>query len=71
MALDGDPEGLQPLDQQLLMLVLREDIQEGIRRQVRADTLEGQARRGFALDPQIDRWNLVAEFEHGIGQIKL
>src|SRR6516162_9514873 len=53
------------------MLVLREDMQERIGRQVRADTLEGQARRRFALHPQIDRRNLVAEFEHGIGQIEL
>ena len=53
------------------MLVLREDMQERIRRQVRADTLKWQARRRFALHPQIDRRNLVAEFEHGIGQIKL
>ena len=37
-ALDRDAERLQPLDQQPLMLVLREDVQERIGRQVRADT---------------------------------
>ena len=59
-ALDRDAERLQPLDQQPLMLVLREDLQERIGRQVRADGLERQARRRFALHPQIDRGNLVA-----------
>ena len=37
---DGDPKSLQPLDQQALMLVLREDMQEWIRREVRADTFK-------------------------------
>src|SRR5262249_18554963 len=40
LALDRNPERLQPLDQQPLMLVLREDMQERIRRQVGADTLK-------------------------------
>jgi hypothetical protein len=50
-ALDRDAERLQPLDQQPFMLVLREDLQEGVGRQVRADRLERQARRPFARHP--------------------
>ena len=37
---DGDPKSLQPLNQQALMLVLWEDMQERIRREVRADTFK-------------------------------
>ena len=51
-ALDRDAERLQPLDQQPLMLVLREDLQEGIGRQVRADGLERQARRRLRPSPR-------------------
>jgi hypothetical protein len=39
-ALDEDPKSLQPLDQQALVLVLREDMQERIWREVRADTFK-------------------------------
>src|SRR5215475_8288135 len=53
------------------MLVLRKDVQKRMRGQIGADALERQASHRFALYPQIDRRNLVAEFEHGIGQIKL
>src|SRR5439155_18772123 len=53
------------------MLVLWEDMQEWIRREVRADALEGQARRRFALDPQIDRRNLMAMFDHGVSKVEL
>ena len=50
-ALDRDADCFQSIDQQPLMLVLWEDVQKRIRREVRADALEGQARRRFALDP--------------------
>jgi hypothetical protein len=53
------------------MLVLRKNMQERIRRQVRADSVKWQARRRFALDPQIDRGNLVAAFDHGVGKVEL
>src|SRR5262249_5900037 len=52
-ALDRDPARLQSLNQQPLMLVLREDLQEGLGRQVRADRLERQARRRVARYPEV------------------
>ena len=37
LPLDRDAERFQPLDQESLVLVLREDMQEGVGRQPRAD----------------------------------
>ena len=51
LAFDRNAEFLQSPDQQPLMLVLREDLQERIARQVRTDVLEWQASRRFAFDP--------------------
>ena len=70
-ALNRDAELLQPLDQQPLMLVLRKDLQERIGRQVRTDALKRQARRRFALHPQIDGGNLVPMFDDGVGEAEL
>src|SRR5689334_22876183 len=53
------------------MLVLREDLQERIARQVRTDVLKWQTCRRLAFDPQIDRRNLVALLDHGICKIEL
>ena len=66
-----DAELLQPLDQQPLVLVLREDLQEGIGGQILADGREGEPRRRFALHPQIDRGNLVAVLHHEVGEVEL
>jgi hypothetical protein len=69
--LDRDAELLEPLDQKALMLVLGEDLEEGIWRQVRADRLERQARRRLALHPEIDGGDLVASLHNGVGEIQL
>ena len=69
--LDGDAQRLQPLDQQPLMLVLREDMQEGIGGQTLADRLERQARGLLAPDPEIDRRVLVAAGDDLAGQVEL
>ena len=53
------------------MLVLGEDLEEGIWRQVRADRLKRQARRRLALHPEIDGGNLVASFHNGVGEVQL
>ena len=70
-SLDRDAELLQPLDQQPLVLVLREDFEKGIGGQILADGLEGKPRRRFALHPQIDRGNLVAVLHHELGEVEL
>ena len=69
--LDRDAELLEPLDQKPLMLVLGEDLEEGIWRQVRADRLEKQARRRLALHPEIDGGDLVASLHNGVGEVQL
>src|SRR6266496_1045937 len=53
------------------MLVLREDLQEGVGRQVRADRLERQACRRLTLDPEIHRGNPVALLDHRVGKVEL
>jgi hypothetical protein len=70
-SLDRDAELLQPLDQQPLVVILREDLQEGIGRQILADGREGEPRLRFALHPQIDRRNLVAMLHHEVGEVEL
>jgi hypothetical protein len=52
-SLDRDAEILQSLDQEALMLVLREDFQKRIGGQILPDGLEGESRRRSTLDPQI------------------
>jgi hypothetical protein len=42
LPLDRDAEAAQPFDQQPLVLVLREDVQERVGRQTRADAFERQ-----------------------------
>ena len=49
--LDRDAKRLQPLDQQPLVLVLREDMQEGVGGQARADAAERDARRRVRPSP--------------------
>ena len=71
LALDRDTKLFQPLDQQLLVLVLRKDVQERIGRQILADCLEGEPRLWFALHPHIDRRNLVAMLDHEVGEVEL
>src|SRR5271165_3487272 len=53
--LHADAQGPEPVDEQALVLVLRIDEQERVRRQASADGLERDARRPLALDPQVDR----------------
>ena len=53
------------------MLILREDLQEGIGGQILADGREGEPRRRFAPHPQIDCGNLVAMLHHEIGEVEL
>src|SRR5262252_6656349 len=53
------------------MLVLREDLQERIGRQVRADLFKRQARCRFSFYPQIDRRDLVAMFDYSVGKVEL
>ena len=69
--LDQDAELSEPLDQKTLMLVLGEDLEEGVWRQVRANRLERQARHGLALHPEIDGRNLVASRHNGVGEVQL
>ena len=52
------------------MLVLGEDFQERIARQVAADGVEGQPRRLRAAHPQVDRGDAVPALEHRGGQVK-
>jgi hypothetical protein len=70
-SLHRDAELLQPLDQQPLVLVLWEDLQEGISGQILADGREGETRRRFSLHPQVDRGNLVAMLHHEVGEVEL
>ena len=69
--LDRDAEGLQPLDQQPLVLVLGKDLQERVGRQ--AGPHGRQRNLGLRLppDPEIDCRNLVALGDHGIRKIEL
>ena len=71
MPLDRDAERLQPLDQQSLVLVLGEDVEEGVGRQAGADSFKREPRRRFTLDPKIDGGDLVARRDHGLGEIEL
>src|SRR6266481_731265 len=70
-SLHSNAELLQPLDQQPLVLVLREDLQEGIGGQIFADGLKGKSCRRLALHPQIDRRHLVAMLHHKVGKVEL
>ena len=71
LPLDRDAHRCQPVDQQLLVLVLREDVQERIARQLGADLCKRDPRLVASPDPQVDRRHLVAPFDDGIGQIEL
>ena len=55
------------------MLILREDVQERVGRQIRADVAKRNARRGFALHPQIDGGHPVTPGEHRLlaGDVEL
>jgi hypothetical protein len=66
-----DPELLQPLDQQPLMLVLREDLQEGIGGQIFADRRKRDACCPLTPYPHIDRGHFVAVFHHKVGEVEL
>jgi hypothetical protein len=70
-SLDRDAELFEPLDQKPLMLVLGEDLEEGIGRQVRADRRERQARNRLAFHPEVDSGNLVASLHNGVGEVEL
>src|SRR5665213_2568109 len=64
-------ERLLALDQQALVLVLREDEQERVGGEAQAHRLEGRPRGLPALDPQIDRRRLVAALDHFAGEVHL
>src|ERR1700756_431618 len=70
-SLHRDTELLQSLDQQPLVLVLREDLQKGIGSQILANGREGEPRLRFALHPQIDRGNLMAMLHYEVGEVEL
>src|SRR5262245_49238427 len=53
------------------MLVLREDLQESVGSEIRADLFERNARSGFALDPEPDGRDLVTARDNEIGEIEL
>ncbi|MNC75087.1 hypothetical protein D3C75_1265650 [compost metagenome] len=46
-------------------------MQEGIGWKRTADGVEGEARGGFAFDPEISRGHFVASFQDGCGQVQL
>ena len=71
LPLDRDPEGLQPLDQQLLMLVLREYLQERIGRHAFADGLERDPCLFLAPDPEVNRRRLVAACDNLVREVEL
>ncbi|MNQ91801.1 hypothetical protein D3C85_1071980 [compost metagenome] len=71
VALDRHIEFHQPLDQQQLVLVLREDFQEWIGRQALADSVQRQARDLLALDPEVGGRHQVALLHDGVGQVQL
>ena len=68
---DGDAQPLQPGDQQPLVLVLRKDLQEGIRGQIRPDFPEVDARPRFAFDPEPHGRDLVSVLDDEIGEVEL
>ncbi len=53
------------------MLVLREDLDEGVGCQAFADALERQLRDRFAVNPEICRRDLMAATHDGVGQVEL
>ncbi len=53
LPLDMDAERFEPLDQELLVLVLRKDLHERVGRQPLADVFERDAGLSLALDPEI------------------
>jgi hypothetical protein len=71
LPLDTAAQRFQPFDQQPLVLVLRKDVQEGVRRQVGADGVERHARGGFSLHPKIDGGNMVSLGDHCVCEIEL
>ena len=69
--LDRHTQALQAGDEQLLVLVLRIDLEEGIRRQLLANAREGDPRGPLATRPQVDRGHLVAPLDDLGGEIEL
>src|SRR5215475_10839525 len=53
------------------MLVLRENLQESGRSEIRADLFERNARPGFALDPEPNARDLVTARDNEIGEVEL
>ena len=53
------------------MLVLRKDLQERVRSQIRADLRERNARPGLALDPEPNGWDIVTARDNEIGEVTL
>ena len=70
-ALDGDARGCEARDQQPLMLVLREDVEEGISGQPLANCAEGQLGSALPAHPEIDRLDAVPGAHDIVGQADL
>ncbi len=71
LALHRDTQSLQPGGQKALMLVLGENVQEGIGREVFAHRGEVEMNLLLALHPKIDAWNLVPVLKNRLGEVEL
>ena len=65
------PEALQAFDQQPFVLVLREDVEETIGRQVRNDLFERHPRRLPTAEPQPKARDGITLRHDGVGEIEL
>ncbi|MNQ51970.1 hypothetical protein D3C85_659710 [compost metagenome] len=71
VAFHRDAEGLQALDQQPFVLVLRENFQERVGCQSLADLGQWQVRHGFTLDPEVGSRHPMAVLHNRVGQPEL
>src|SRR5262249_8499204 len=69
--LDGDTERLKTRNQQLFMLILGEDLQEGVRRHAGSQRIQRNFRLAHALDPEIASWHLMALGDDGFREVEL
>jgi hypothetical protein len=71
LALDADAEGGELIDEEALVLVLREDEREGKGAEACAELAEDGAGDAIAGDPEVDGFDLAAALDDGIGEAEL